>query len=97
MLIFLHVNFTTSFTTIQETCSKQVIRINTIIFITFHISVCGLGWPCFVVFNFKLFFCPCVRSSKTFPQFLMHTFYSHQHNKILGSQTEKVKKICVVM
>jgi len=27
-----------------------------------------------------------------FPQFLMHTFYSHQQNLVLGAQTEKVKQ-----
>ena len=62
MLLFLYVSFTTTFSTIQAPCSKQVIDINTITFITFHASVCGLGWLCFVVFNFDLFFGLCVRS-----------------------------------
>jgi hypothetical protein len=62
-----------------------------LLLITFHVSICGLGRFCFAVFNFKLFFYLILRSSKAFAQFLLHTFYSHQQNLIIGAQTEKVK------
>ena len=44
MLLSLHINITKSFSAIQEPCSKKVICINIVNFITSHVSVCGLGW-----------------------------------------------------
>ena len=66
-------------------------HINSVNFIIFHVSVCWLGRLCFTVFKFDLFFCLILRSSKAYPQFLLHTIYCHQQNLIIGAQREKVK------